>query len=113
MSKWMQHLSAVRCKNAVLVGLLLALWLRSQVFVAGVASAARTGLQIAAAGTATITPTPFLASGRALCRPVRQSNGRMRVECSFPKPPGSILATRLAPKPAVQLTLMPVRTRAP
>ncbi len=38
---------------------------------------------------------------------------RLRVVCSFPKPPGSIVATRLAPKPIVKLTLVPVRTRAP
>ena len=103
----------VRSQRAVLAGLLLLLGFGSQVTVIGVATAAGDRVLIAAAGTATATPTPLVASGRALCQQVRQNNGRLRVVCSFPKPPGSIVATRLAPKPIVKLTLVPVRTRAP
>ena len=112
MDSWLRKLGVVRSKRAVLAGLLL-LCFRSQVVVTGVAAASGDSLLSAAAGTATATPTPLAASGRALCRQVRQNNGRLRVVCSFPKPPGSIVATRLAPNPVVKLTLVPVRTRVP
>ena len=112
MDSWLRKLGVVRSKRALLAGLLL-LCFSSQVVVAGVAAASGDSLQFAAAGTATGTPTPLAASGRALCRQVRQNNGRLRVVCSFPKPPGSIVATRLAPNPVVKLTLVPVRTRVP
>ena len=107
------NFGVVRSQRAVLAGLLLLLGFGSQVTATGVAAASGDNLPIAAAGTATATPTPLVASGRALCQQVRQNNGRLRVVCSFPKPPGSIVATRLAPKPIVKLTLVPVRTRAP
>ncbi|MDA0698850.1 MAG: hypothetical protein O3B16_03295 [Chloroflexi bacterium] len=114
MDSWLRKFGAVRGKRALLAGLLL-LCFSSQVVVTGVAAASADSLLIAAAGTATATPTPtpLAASGRALCRQVRQNNGRLRVVCSFPKPPGSIVATRLAPNPVVKLTLVPVRTRVP
>lgn len=112
MRSWSWKFGVVRSQRAVLAGLLVVCFC-SQVIVTGVATAAGDSLPIAAAGTATATPTPLVASGRALCQQVRQSNGRLRVVCSFPKPPGSIVATRLAPKPIVKLTLVPVRTRAP
>ena len=116
MNRWIWKIGAVGSKRAILAGLLL-LCFSSQVVVTGVEAASGDSLLIAAAGTATATPTPtptpLAASGRALCRQVRQDNGRLRVVCSFPKPPGSIVATRLAPNPVVKLTLVPVRTRVP
>ena len=112
MNSWLRKFDAVRGKRALLAGLLL-LCFSSQVVVTGVAAASGDSLLSAAAGTVTATPTPLVASGRALCRQVRQDNGRLRVVCSFPKPPGSIVATRLAPNPVVKLTLVPVRTRVP
>ena len=113
MFSWIWKLNSLRSKQAALAGLLLFICFGSQVIATGVAVASGDSLVIAAAGTVTATPTPLVASGRALCRQVRQNNGRMRVECSFPKPPGRIVATQLAPKPVVKLTLVPVRTRAP
>ena len=112
MDSWLRKFDAVRGKRALLAGLLL-LCFSSQVVVTGVAAASGDSLLSAAAGTATATPTPLAASWRALCRQVRQNNGRLRVVCSFPKPPGSIVATRLAPNPVVKLTMVPVRTRVP
>ena len=98
-----RKLGAVGSKRALLAGLLLVCF-SSQVVVTGVAAASGDSLLSAAAGTVTATPTPLVASGRALCRQVRQDNGRLRVVCSFPKPPGSIVATRLAPHPVVKVT---------
>ena len=112
MNRWIWKIGAVGSKRALLAGLLL-LCFSSQVVVTGVAAASGDSLLSAAAGTVTATPTPLVASGRALCRQVRQDNGRLRVVCIFPKPPGSIVATRLAPNPVVKLTLVPVRTRVP
>lgn len=113
MLSWIWKLNALRSKHAVMAGLVLCVGFSSQFIVTGVAAASSDIFLIAAAGTVTATPTPLVASGRALCRKVRQDNGRLRVVCSFPKPPGSIVATQLAPKPVVKLTLVPVRTRAP
>lgn len=112
MLSWIWKLNALRSKHAVMAGLVLCVGV-SKVIVTGVAAASSDIFLIAAAGTVTATPTPLVASGRALCRQVRQDNGRLRVVCSFPKPPGSIVATQLAPKPVVKLTLVPVHTRAP
>ena len=112
MNRWIWKIGAVGSKRALMAGVLM-LCFSSQVVVTGVAAASGDSLLSAAAGTVTATPTPLVASGRALCRQVRQDNGRLRVVCSFPKPPGSIVATRLAPNPVVKLTLVPVRTRVP